>query len=73
MTQVESRYVNKILFQDWFPQVYLDEHQQGASGMRVFVPPFRNPINPNVDPTIWAEAGQIGFTAGPAAFGCGSS
>ena len=61
MTQVESRYVNKILFKEWFPQVYLDEHQQGNSGMRVFVPPFRNPINPNVDPTIWAEAGQIGF------------
>ncbi len=61
MTQVESRYANKILFQDWFPQVYLDEHQQGNDGMRVFVPPFRNPINPNVDPAIWAEAGQIGF------------
>jgi hypothetical protein len=29
--------------------------------MRVFVPPFRNPINPNVDPSIWALAGQIGF------------
>lgn len=61
MTQVESRYVNRILFRQWFPQIYLDEHQQGNSGMRVFVPPFRNPINPNVDPTIWAEAGQIGF------------
>ena len=61
MTQVESRYANKILFQDWFPQVYVDEHQQGNDGMRVFVPPFRNPINPNVDPAIWAEAGQIGF------------
>ncbi|MEZ5364505.1 MAG: hypothetical protein R2748_19775 [Bryobacterales bacterium] len=61
MTQPESRYMNRILFQDWFPQVYLDEHQQGQSGMRVFVPPFRNPINPNVDPGVWAGAGQIGF------------
>ncbi len=61
MTQVESRYVNAILFKEWFPQIYLDEHQQGNAGMRVFVPPFRNPINPNVDPTIWAEIGQIGF------------
>jgi hypothetical protein len=61
MTQVESRYTNKLLFQDWFPQVYLDQHQQGSSGMRVFVPPFRNPINPNVDPAIWAEIGQLGF------------
>ena len=61
MTQIESRYTNKLLFQDWFPQVYLDEHQQGNAGMRVFVPPFRNPINPNVDPAIWSEIGQIGF------------
>lgn len=61
MTQVESRYTNKLLFQDWFPQVYLDQHQQGNGGMRVFVPPFRNPINPNVDPAIWSEIGQLGF------------
>jgi hypothetical protein len=61
MTQVESRYVNKLLFQDWFPQIYLDQHQQGNSGMRVFVPPFRNPINPNVDPVIWSEIGLMGF------------
>ena len=61
MTQPESRYVNKVLFQDWFPQVYLDEHQMGQSGMRVFVPPFANPINPNVDPAIWSLAGQLGL------------
>lgn len=61
MTQPESRYVNKLLFQEWFPQVYVDEHQQGNEGMRVFVPPFRNPINPNVDPAVWAGAGRIGF------------
>jgi hypothetical protein len=62
MTQVESRYVNKLLFQDWFPQVYLDQHQQGNDGMRVFVPPFQDPINPNVDPVIWAEAGLFGLS-----------
>jgi hypothetical protein len=62
MTQVESRYVNKLLFQDWFPQVYLDQHQQGNEGMRVFVPPFDDPINPNVDPVVWAEAGVFGLS-----------
>ena len=61
MTQVESRYVNRLLYQEWFPQVYLDQHQQGNRGMRVFVPPFRNPMNPNVDPVIWAEVGRMGF------------
>ena len=62
MTQVESRYVNKLLFQEWFPQVYLDQHQQGNAGMRAFVPPFDDPINPNVDPVIWAEVGMLGLS-----------
>jgi hypothetical protein len=62
MTQVESRHVNKLLFQDWFPQVYLDQHQQGNAGMRAFVPPFDDPINPNVDPVIWAETGMFGLS-----------
>ncbi|MFQ5817658.1 MAG: M14 family zinc carboxypeptidase [Terriglobia bacterium] len=61
LTQVESQLVTKVLYQDWFPQVYLDEHQMGPSGPRIFVPPFRNPINPNVDPTIWAMNGLLGF------------
>ncbi len=61
LTQVESRYVTKVLYQDWFPQAYLDEHQMGNQGARIFVPPFRNPINPNVDPIIWGENGLLGF------------
>lgn len=61
LTQVESRYVTRALYQEWFPQVYLDEHQMRWWGPRIFVPPFRNPINPNVDPLIWAQNGTLGF------------
>jgi len=61
LSQKESRLVIQVLCQEWFPQVYLDEHQMGATGPRIFVPPFRNPINPNVDPIIWAENGVLGF------------
>jgi hypothetical protein len=61
LTQVESRLVTKVLYEDWFPQVYLDEHQMGFLGPRIFVPPFRNPINPNVDPLVWAGNGLLGF------------
>jgi hypothetical protein len=25
----------------------------GSEGARIFVPPFKNPVNPNVDPMIW--------------------
>ena len=61
LTQRESRLITKVLYQDWFPQVYLDEHQMGFSNARIFVPPWTNPINPNVDPIIWAENGLLGF------------
>lgn len=61
MTQVEARLINKVLYQDWLPQVFLDQHQMGPTGMRVFVPPFTNPINPNVNPVIWTELGMFGL------------
>ena len=61
MTQVEARITNKVLYHDWLPQVFLDQHQMGQTGLRVFVPPFTNPINPNVNPVIWTELGIFGL------------
>jgi len=61
LTQVESRLITKVLYEQWFPQVFYDQHQMGSSGPRIFVPPFMNPINPNVNPIIWAELGWLGF------------
>ncbi len=60
LTQVESQYVTKILYKDWFPQVYLDAHQMGRSGPRLFVPPFADPANPNVDPLVWRGIALMG-------------
>ncbi len=65
-TQAESQYFNKLAFKDWFPVVYLDEHQMGNNGPRIFVPPFMNPINMNVDPTIWELNGLFGYAMGSA-------
>ena len=36
-----------------FPSVWLDEHQQGTNGPRIFTMPATDPINPNVDPLIY--------------------
>ena len=65
-TQLESKMFNKLAFKDWFPVVYLDEHQMGNSGPRIFVPPFMNPINMNVDPSIWELNGMFGYAMGAA-------
>ncbi|MFC1545723.1 M14 metallopeptidase family protein [Gemmatimonadota bacterium] len=60
-TQVETQMIGKVLYHDWFPEVWLDEHQMGASGARIFIMPAAGPPNPNVDPWIYRTAGLLGF------------
>jgi hypothetical protein len=60
-TQKETRLLGKVLYQDWLPAVWLDEHQMGSTGPRIFVMPAMDPINPNVDPVIYRNAGLLGF------------
>jgi hypothetical protein len=60
LTQKESQLTAKLLWQDWFPSVWLDEHQMGNSGARIFVMPATDPINPNVHPLIYRWNGILG-------------
>lgn len=53
LTQKESQYVAQVAWHDWMPSVWLDEHQMGAGGPRIFVMPATDPINPNVHPLIY--------------------
>jgi hypothetical protein len=53
LTQKESQYLARLAWHDWFPSVWLDEHQMGESGPRMFVMPAADPINPNVHPLIY--------------------
>lgn len=60
----ETKNVVKVAFHNWLPQIWLDEHQMGSNGARLFVVPYKDPINPNVNPLIWRWAGLIGsYTA----------
>src|SRR5579875_810734 len=59
-SQRESRMAAGILWDNdtanglgWFPSIWLDEHQQGSSGPRIFTMPATDPINPNVDTLIY--------------------
>ena len=60
VTQQETRLVTDLLYRQWFPQVFYDVHQMGNAGMRLFVPPFVDPINPNVDPLIVRAIQHVG-------------
>lgn len=52
-SQRESRLIAEVLWHDWYPAIWLDEHQQGSDGSRIFTMPATDPINPNVDPLIY--------------------
>jgi Zinc carboxypeptidase len=59
-TQKESEYTAQLLWHDWFPSIWLDEHQQGSNGARIFVMPATDPINVNVHPLIYRWNGILG-------------
>ena len=63
LSQAETRIVTELLYSKWFPQVYWDVHQQGQGRERMFVPPFRDPLNPNLDPGVMTGIDQIGTRA----------
>ena len=59
-TQKESQYTARLLWSDWFPTVWLDEHQMGSNAARIFVMPATDPINQNVHPLIYRWNGILG-------------
>jgi len=59
-TQVETRNVVERVYNVWHPQIVHDIHQHGPYGSRYFVPPWTNPIEPNVDPLLTAATNSLG-------------
>jgi len=59
----ETRIVTRLLYTEWRPQVYWDVHQQGSRSERLFVPPFRDPLNPNLDPGVITAIDALGSRA----------
>jgi hypothetical protein len=59
-TQPEQR-ITAVLENDWHPQIVYDVHQQGSYASRMFVPPWLNPIDPNVDPALAQEGNYLGM------------
>jgi hypothetical protein len=64
LSQVESQLWARVAFQEWFPQIYKDTHQQGSYGARLTIPPKYDPVNPHVDPLIWRSSQLLGGAMG---------
>ena len=59
-TQAETRNVARQLYHEWFPQIVYNHHQSGPFPGRIWVPPFENPVNPNLDPLLVTSLNEIG-------------
>jgi len=60
LTQKETQALNRAVYHEWFPQVWLDEHQMGSNGPRIFVPPYSDPVDTDIHPLVWREVNLIG-------------
>jgi hypothetical protein len=56
----ETRAITKVQYQDWLPQIHLDQHQMGSTGARLFIPPYMDPPLPNIQPMVWRTTNLLG-------------
>jgi hypothetical protein len=59
-TQVETQLVVDRILNVWHPQIVHDIHQQGALGSRLFLPPYMQPVEPNVPKQIVEGYTELG-------------
>lgn len=60
LSQPESQYVNHLLYQEWYPQIYVDQHHMGNSDARIFIGEMYEPLNPSIDPLTVTNVHLVG-------------
>src|SRR4029079_13661154 len=56
----ETQLITRLLWQEWFPEIVYDVHQQGSNGSRFFIPPLYDPPTANISPLLLRQVGLIG-------------
>ncbi len=59
-TQVETQLTVDKVINAWRPQILYDIHQMGAYGPRIYLPPWVDPIDPNIDPLLVSSMNAVG-------------
>ncbi|MEJ2204024.1 MAG: M14 family zinc carboxypeptidase, partial [Gemmatimonadota bacterium] len=60
INQIESRVVTRV-DRYWEPQIIYNHHQSSPFPTRIWIPPFAEPISPNVHPLMWRTVNLIGM------------
>lgn len=56
----ESKAVSEVLYNQWYPQIVYNHHQSSPAWARIFLPPFADPVNPNIHPGVTAGVNMVG-------------
>ncbi|HMF91702.1 MAG TPA: hypothetical protein VKL40_13740, partial [Candidatus Angelobacter sp.] len=64
LTQIETKNVNRMVYHEWHPQFWLDEHQMGTNGPRIYIPPNADPVAKLVNPLVHRGNNLMGATMG---------
>ncbi|HJR06763.1 MAG TPA: M14 family metallopeptidase [Pyrinomonadaceae bacterium] len=59
-TQIETQLTVDKIHNAWHPQIVHDIHQQGEYGSRIFLPPYMQPVEPNVPARIVEGYTELG-------------
>jgi len=61
-TLKETQLAISKIHNKWHPQIVYDIHQMGQKGPRFYVPPFIDPMEPNVDPILQSGVNFMGIS-----------
>ena len=64
ITQPETRAVARVLYERWYPQIVLNQHQTAPWPARIFIPPFADPVNPHIPPLAVRGVNTVGNAIG---------
>jgi Zinc carboxypeptidase len=56
----ETRAATTILYNEWYPQIVHNHHQTSPAWARIFLPPFRSPVNPKIHPGVTTSVNLVG-------------
>ncbi|HSR42743.1 MAG TPA: hypothetical protein VLL48_11240, partial [Longimicrobiales bacterium] len=62
--QPETEAVTRQLWHEWFPQIVYNHHQTGPFPSRIFIPPFTDPMNPDIPAMVMRGINLVGTAMG---------
>ena len=55
----ETQCVTQMLYREWYPQIIHNHHQTSPAWARIFLPPFRSPVNLRIHPGVTTGVNMV--------------